>query len=136
MKNKFSMCIVAMLAANSFAVYSTPTVGDLDKSQSNIQLLKAKNEELALQVQEKELSQKLGVLGDSNSQLNTPTPTAYVLTEIMGGMRGLSASFLINGRHVPVKKGDTLPDGSVVKSISRTSVNLQLNDGRYYQVKL
>lgn len=136
MKNKLSAYLIVAISLSPLCSHSTPTIGDLDKTQSSIQFLKAKNEELALKLQQADLNKKLGGSNGSESADVKTFSSTYSLSEIYGGRRGLSASLMINGRPQSVKIGDRLLDGSVVKNITRSSVGLQLPDGMVTTIQL
>ncbi|MDA1379155.1 hypothetical protein PCI56_03845 [Plesiomonas shigelloides subsp. oncorhynchi] len=67
MKNKLSAYLIVAISLSPLCSHSTPTIGDLDKTQSSIQFLKAKNEELALKLQQADLNKKLGGSNGSES---------------------------------------------------------------------
>lgn len=136
MKNKLSVCLCILSFLLPIYSFSAPTIGDLDRAQSSIQLLKAKNEELSLKLQQVELNKKLGGSNTADGVEIKSSPSTYSLSEVYGGRRGLSASLVINGSPQSVKVGDRLPDGSVVKNITRSSVGLTMPDGSYHQVTL
>lgn len=119
-KGRHAALFLMLLASVPLAVQAQ-SVGDLANVQAETLLIKAKAAR----------AEALGKLADANKQssgeaaADTATDSLPVVRGVYGTAGKLYATFLYaNGSTVDAGKGDTIPGGYVVRSLSATRVEL------------